>query len=82
MTDKPADQPMEEERTAEDSQDIVIPFSLHLTQSQTDMDSQPALEASQPMEVIQQVMYKGIKPKIDLLLKGGFCYVVQSTILK
>lgn len=49
---------MEEERTAEDSQDIVIPFSLHLTQSQTDMDSQPVREASQPMEVIQQVMFK------------------------
>ncbi|KAL9983788.1 hypothetical protein ACROYT_G006018 [Oculina patagonica] len=48
------DQPMEEETIPEDSQDVAFPFSLHLTQSQADLDSQAAPEASQPMEVIQQ----------------------------
>ena len=44
---------VEEENIAEDSQDMVVPFSLHLTQSQTDMDSQvpPA------MEVIEEVTF-------------------------
>ena len=42
----------EEENVVEDPQDIVVPFSLHLTQSQTNMDSQvpPA------MEVIEEVI--------------------------
>ena len=58
VTDKPADQPMEDEKIDEDSQDIVFPFSLHLTQSQPDMESQAPLEPSQPMEVIHEVMFK------------------------
>ena len=58
VTDKPADQPMEEEQIVEDSQDIVFPFSLHLTQSQPDMKSQAPLEPGQPMEVIREVMFK------------------------
>jgi len=43
---------MVEEENVKDSQDIVVPFSLHLTQSQTNMDSQvpPA------MEVIEEVI--------------------------
>ena len=42
----------EEENVVEDYQDVVVPFSLHLTQSQTDMDSQvpPA------MEVVEEVI--------------------------
>ena len=42
----------EEENVVEDPQDIVVPFSLHLTQSQTDMDSQVPLA----MEVIEEVI--------------------------
>lgn len=45
---------MVEENIAEDSQDIVVPFSLHLTQSQTIMDSQAPLA----MEVIEKVTFK------------------------
>ena len=43
---------VEEENMVEDSQDILVPFSLHLTQSQTDMDSQ----APPAMEVIEEVI--------------------------
>ena len=74
MTDHPADQPMEEERIAEDSQDIVFPFSLHLTQSQTDMDSQAAPESSQPMEVIPQVIFK--RNKETSVVKGRFSFSI------
>ena len=45
---------VEEENMAEDSQDIVVPFSLHLTQSQTDIDSQAPPSA---MEVIDEVIF-------------------------
>lgn len=44
---------VEEENMAEDSQDMVVPFSLHLTQSQTDMDSQ----APSAMELIDKVIF-------------------------
>ena len=54
MTDQPDNEPMEEENVAEDSQEIV--FSLHLTQSQADMDSQAPFETILPMEEIQEVM--------------------------
>ena len=57
MTDEPVDQPMEQENVQEDSQ--VMPFSLHLTQSQSDMGSQMPLETSQPMEGIQEVCSQG-----------------------
>jgi len=45
---------VEEDIVGEDSQDIVpvVPFSLHLTQSQTDMDSQ----VPPTMEVIEEVI--------------------------
>jgi len=43
---------VEEENMADASQDIVVPFSLHLTQSQTDMDSQ----APPAVEVIEEVI--------------------------
>jgi len=43
---------VEEENMAEDSQDIVVPFSLHLTQSQTDTDNQ----VPTAMEVIDEVI--------------------------
>lgn len=44
---------VEEENMVEDSQDIVVPFSLRLTQSQTDTDSQ----APSAMEVIDEVIF-------------------------
>ena len=44
---------VEEENMVEDSQDSVAPFSLHLTQSQIDMDSQ----APSAMEVIDEVIF-------------------------
>ena len=44
---------VEEENMAEDSQDIVVPFSLHLTQSQTDIESQ----APSAIEVIDEVIF-------------------------
>ena len=47
----------EEENVVEDSQDIVVPFSLHLTQSQTDMDSQvpPAMEVIEEVIAVSQL---------------------------
>ena len=45
---------MEGDSVAENSQEII--FSLHLTQSQTDMESQMPPETSLQMEEIQEVM--------------------------
>ena len=58
---------VEEENMVEDSQDIVVPFSLHLTQSQTDMDSQ----APSAMEVIDEVIFPSqlkLYPESTLLM--------------
>lgn len=48
---------MEEQNIQEvlDSQDIVMPFSLHLTQSQLVMGSQMPSDTSQGLEGIQEV---------------------------
>ena len=54
---------VEEENMAEDSQDIVVPFSLHLTQSQTDMDSQ----APSAMEATEEVMIIIVVSQLKLL---------------
>ena len=51
---KPTDEPMEGDSVAQDSQEII--FSLHLTQSQTDMGSQMPPEASLQMEEIREVI--------------------------
>lgn len=57
LSDESPDQPMEEQNIQEvlDSQDIVIPFSLHLTQSQLVMGSQMPSDTSQGLEGIQEV---------------------------
>lgn len=51
---KPTDAPMEGDSVAEDSQEII--FSLHLTQSQIDMESQMPPETSLQMEEIREVI--------------------------
>lgn len=57
LSDESPDQPMEEQNIQGvlDSQDIVMPFSLHLTQSQLVMGSQMPSDTSQGLEGIQEV---------------------------
>ena len=56
MADKSTDtdKPMEGDSVAEDSQEII--FSLHLTQSQADMESQMPPETDLQMEEIREVI--------------------------
>ena len=57
LSDESPDQPIEEQNIQGvlDSQDIVMPFSLHLTQSQLVMGSQMPSDTSQGLEGIQEV---------------------------
>jgi len=64
VTDQPAAEQIEEDKGAEDSQEII--FSLHLTQSQADLDSQLPLETILPAGEITEV-------KLHLRQRGRDC---------